>query len=133
MFGFARYGTKTEYRRLLLPVVDYLQLLVVKSAFNSVKDGAIALWAFLTRIFRQITNRWIANQSKTNDVNLSNGVHFGSSYITDAPMREQLQIDKRTWKNMKRLGKDVIVSMNEWGISPKVKLIGLLRFYQLAF
>eukprot|EP00210_Caulerpa_lentillifera_P009604 g9161.t1 len=118
-----RYGTKTEYRRLLLPVIDYLQLLVVKSAFNAIKDGAIALWTFLTELFQKIIKKWTPKPAE-DDVHLSNGVHFGSSYITDAPMREQFNIDKKTWKNMKRLGKDVLVSMNEWGISPKVMSLG---------
>ena len=110
------YGVKTEFRRLFLPMMDYLQLLVVKSAFSTLKDGILYLWMFLTNAIKLVLKK-IGVKDET-DPSLTE--QFGSLYVAEGIMSRQLQIDRRSWKKIKRAGKDVLVSMNEWGISPRV-------------
>ena len=110
------YGVKTEFRRLFLPMMDYLQLLVVKSAFSTLKDGILYLWMFVTNIIKLVLKK-IGVKDET-DLSLTE--QFGSLYVAEGIMSRQLQIDRKSWRKIKRAGKDVLVSMNEWGISPRV-------------
>lgn len=98
-------------------MMDYLQLLVVKSAFNTFKDGLIYLWDFLVDVLKRILKALGLHQEseETTDGKVP------SKYDAEGLMNQHHQIDRKSWKKIKRVGKDVLVSMNEWGISPRVK------------
>ena len=100
-------------------MMDYLQLLVVKSAFKTLKDGIVHVWVFLINLFKNISKA-LGIIEEDGDID-STASTLGSLYVAEGLMSKHLRINRKSWKKMKRVGKDVLVSMNEWGISPKVQ------------
>lgn len=109
-----RYGVKSEFRRLFIPMMDYLQLLVVKSAFSTLKDAVFHLWNFMAGLVSNILEKLGLQDQADHHLN-----HLKTVDETEELMRHR-GIDRESWKKMKRVGKDVLVSMNKWGISPRV-------------
>ncbi|GMH42130.1 hypothetical protein BSKO_10049 [Bryopsis sp. KO-2023] len=109
------YGTQKEAGRWLLPKLDYIQLLIVKSTVAAVTKAFKKACVGIKNSGAKIDS-YLSSES---DQPEKKGTALNPLDDSGRPI-----INTETWKLIKGAGKDVIVSMNELGIPPKVMTLG---------
>lgn len=105
-----------------MPMLDYLQLLVVKSAMDAFKNFFFNAWISIGKLFNKIRYKLMMFIQNIRKRGKREGSKEEDAYQQKRNTfnKELLKVDRKTWKRMKLAGKDVLVAMNEWGVSPRV-------------
>lgn len=114
-----RYGVQADTGRWILQKLDYIQLLTVQACFAAFKNAIK-----YARNVAETTSRRLGAY-------LSDGPLNGPDVCIedfDTFMSNKAIVDTKTWRKIKDIGKDAVISMNELGIPLKVRAYPFLLF-----